>query len=133
MLHPERSKFLLLIMVLITALAGCGGGSKVQTAAPMSNGGSIVILEASSFKFSPNEIRVPKPGLLAIEIRNVSGSEHNLTVKDARGKVVKDVNIRPHGTVITNIDFSESGTYDFFCNKMFHTTLGMKGRIIVGR
>ena len=132
-MHPDRSKFLLLIMVLITALAGCGGGSKVQTAAPMSNGGNIVTLEASSFKFSPNEIRVPNPGLLAIEIKNASGSEHNLTVKDARGKVLKEVNIRPHGKVITNLDLSEPGTYNFFCNKMFHSTLGMKGRIVVGQ
>lgn len=132
-MHSDRSKSLLFIVFLIAALAGCGGGSKVQTAAPMSNGGSLVTIEARSYKFSPNEIRVANPGLLALEIKNVSGSEHNLTVKDSRGKILKNVDIRPHGTVITNLELPEPGTYAFFCDKMFHTTMGMKGRIVVGQ
>jgi uncharacterized cupredoxin-like copper-binding protein len=76
---------------------------------------------------------VDKPGLLAIEILNVSRSEHNFTLKDLRGKVLKSVNVSPSGSVIINVELPDPGVYKFYCNKMFHATLGMKGRIVVGR
>jgi plastocyanin len=129
-LNSKKSVFV--ILVVIAAIAGCAGRT-VQTAAPMSSGGSMIAIAAGNFKFSPNEIRVEKTGLLAIEMKNVSGSVHNFTLKNPRGNVLKNRDISPGGTVIVNVELPDPGVYEFYCGKHFHSTLGMKGRIVVGR
>ena len=129
---PNSRKSAFVILVVIAALAGCAG-KKVQTAAPMSSGGSMITIEAGSRKFSPNEIQVKKPGLLAVEIKNVAGSERNFTLKDPRGKVLKSINIRPGGSVIFNVELLDSGAYEFQSRKTLQSSFGMKGRIVVGR
>ncbi len=131
---PHSRNSILVVLVIIAFLAGCASRGKGQsTAAPMSSGGNIIEIDASSFKFSPNEIRVEKPGLLPIEIKNVSGSEHNFTLKDPGGKKIKSVKLNPHGSAIINVELSQPGVYKFYCNRTFHSTLGMSGKIIVGR
>ncbi|SPF33778.1 exported hypothetical protein [Syntrophobacter sp. SbD1] len=132
-MRSDSRKSAFLILVVIAVMAGCAGGVKVQTSAPMSNGGSMIAISASNFKFSPNEVRVEKPGLLAIEIKNVSGTKHNFTLKDLRGKILKATDLQPGGSVIVNVELPEPGVYNFFCNKTFHSTLGMNGKIIVGQ
>ena len=129
-LNSKKSVFI--ILAVIAAIAGCAG-TKVKTAEPMSGGGSMIAIEARSYKFSPNEIRVEKTGLLAIEIKNAAGSVHNFTLKDPRGKVLKNRDISPGGSVILNVELPDPGVYEFYCDKHFHSTLGMKGRIVVGR
>jgi plastocyanin len=128
-LNSKKSVFA--ILVVIAAIAGCAGRT-VKTAAPMSSGGSMIAIEARGFKFSPNEIRVEKPGLLAIEMKNVSGSVQNFTLKDPRGNVLKNRDISPGGAVIVNVELHDPGVYQFYCNKYFHSAMGMKGRIVVG-
>ena len=132
-MRPDSKGSVFVILVVIAALAGCAGGGKVQTAAPMGSGGSMITIEAGNYKFSPQEIRVEKPGLLAIEVKNVSGTEQNFTLKDLRGKVLKSVDPHPGGSVIFNVELPEPGVYTFYCHKTFHSTLGMHGQIIVGR
>ncbi len=131
-MRPDSKRSVFVILVVIAALAGCAG-SKVQTAAPMSSGGSVITIEAGNYRFSPNEIRVEKPGLLAIEVKNVSGSENNFTLKDLHGKILKSLDPHPGGSVIVNVELPEPGVYIFYCNKTFHSNLGMHGQIIVGR
>ena len=92
-LNSKKSVFV--ILVVIAAIAGCAGRTGPKPSAPMSSGGSMIAIEARGFKFSPNEIRVEKPGLLAIEIKNASGSAHNFTLKDPRGNVLKNRDINP--------------------------------------
>ena len=132
-MRPDSKRSVFVILVVIATLVGCAGSGKVQTAAPMSSGGSIITIEAGNHKFSPNEIRVEKPGLLAIEVKNVSGSEQNFTLKDLRGKILKSVELHPGGSVIVNVELPEPGVYTFYCDKTFHSTLGMHGQIVVGR
>jgi plastocyanin len=132
-MRPDSKRSVFVILVVIAALVGCAGRGRVQTAAPMSSGGSMITIEAGNYKFSPNEIRVEKPGLLAIEVKNVSGSELNFTLKDLRGKILKSIDPHPGGSVIVNVELPEPGVYTFYCNKTFHSTLGMHGQIIVGR
>jgi len=131
-MRPDSKIWLLVILVVLAGLAGCAGQAKVQSAALMSSGGRIISIEASSFKFSPNDIQVEKPGLLAIEVKNVSNSENNFTLKDLRGKILKSVAIRPGGSVIVNVELPEPGVYKFYSNKAFHSTFGMNGQIRVG-
>lgn len=121
-----------LVLMLAVLISGCGKAG-VQTATPMSAGGSMILIKASGHKFSPNRVSVEKPGLLAVEIRNASGSEHNFTLKDPHGKVLKSIDIKPSASAIVNLELNEPGVYRFYCNKRFHASLGMKGEITVGR
>jgi len=130
-MRPDLKRSVFVILVVIAALAGCAGRGKVQTAVPMSSGGSMTTIEADNYKFSPHEIRVEKPGLLAIEVKNVSRSAHNFTLRDLRGKILKSVDPKPGGSVIVNVELPEPGVYTFYCDKTFHSTLGMHGQIIV--
>jgi hypothetical protein len=129
----QSKKSVFVILVVVAAIAGCAGQGKVQSAAPMSSGGSIISIEASGSKFSPNVIRVEKPGLLAIEIKNVSGSERNFTLRDLNGQILKSVKINPRGSVIVNVELPQLGVYKFYGKKTFGSMVGMKGQIIVGR
>ncbi len=129
----NSKRLLFLIMVVIAALAGCAGGGKVETAAPTGGGGSNIAMKASSYNFSPNLVRVERPGKLTIQINNVSGSEHNFTLEDSGGKVLANVELPPGKTVNANVDLPNTGVYKFYCDKTMHSTLGMKGQVIVGR
>jgi uncharacterized cupredoxin-like copper-binding protein len=129
----NSKKFVVVALFLLAVLVGCAGKGKIETASPMGSGGSVISIEVRNHKFLPSEIRVEKPGLLALEIRNASGSQHNFTLKDPRGKVLKTVNINPAVSAIVNVELTDPGVYRFYCNKAFHSFLGMKGQIVVGR
>ncbi len=132
-MRPDSKRSVFVILVVIAALAGCAGKGKVQTAAPMSSGGSMITIEADGHKFSPNKIGVEKPGLLGIEVRNFTGSQINFTLKDPHGKILKSIDPHPDGSVIVNVELPEPGVYTFYSNKTLHSTLGMHGQITVGR
>ena len=120
-LNSKKSAFV--ILVVIAAIAGCAGRT-VKTAAPMSSGGSMIAIEARSYKFSPNEIRVEKPGLLAIEIKNAAGSVHNFTLKDPRGKVLKSRDISPGGTSSSTWNCLDPGPTNFTAEAFSHRPWG---------
>jgi len=128
MYRIQRIESLALSVLLLGLIAG--GTHAPTVASPLASGGNLINIEAGSYKFKPNNIHVPTPGILALEIRNVSGSEHNFTLVNSRGEIVKNLNIRPKETAISNVDL-EPGTYRFYCDKRFHASLGMKGQIVV--
>jgi plastocyanin len=86
-------------------------------------------MTAESFAFAPNLIQAKKGDTLLLTVRNTAGSEHNITIKDPEGKVLISRDIPSEGTVELEINLLERGKYEFFCDKPFHTTFGMKGSI----
>jgi plastocyanin len=94
-------------------------------------GDKAVMITASSFKFEPNVIQAQRGDVLALKIENVSDGAHNLTIKDPRGDIVKSVDLPARETVHLVVDFPEAGVYEIYCDKPFHDTMGMKGRIEV--
>jgi uncharacterized cupredoxin-like copper-binding protein len=94
-------------------------------------GRAVIILKASNFKFSPNNLRVRLGDKLELRIENISGANHNFTLKNPRGEVIRDVELPAHEMVLVPVDFPEEGTYEFHCNKPFHAGFGMKGWIQV--
>ncbi|MCL5022337.1 MAG: cupredoxin domain-containing protein [Nitrospirae bacterium] len=113
----------------LLVLAGCAGSQPPVTFEP-ETGQTVVGMKAENFKFVPNNIKVRK-GVVLFRIENVSGSEHNFTLKDPQDHVLRDVRIPPQGTVTVRVDFAEPGAYTFFCDEPFHAVLGMKGGIEV--
>lgn len=132
-MRPSSKRSLILIFVMAAALAGCAGGGRIQTASVRSGEHGILQIETGRFYFWPNEIRVDKPGPLAIEIRNVSGSRQNFTLKDPRYNTVERVDIPPGESTIINVALGIPGVYQFYCDKSLHSFLGMNGQISVGQ
>ena len=90
-----------------------------------------VSMKAENYKFIPNHIQAKKGTDLQISVENVSGTTHNITVKDPRGNILASVDLPPKEIRIVKVKLTQSGTYPFNCDKFLHTTLGMKGEIEV--
>jgi len=88
-------------------------------------------MKAGNFSFSPNSISVHGTGTITLTITNTSGTAHNITVDDPKGKIIDTVEIPPNATVTTQVAFPAAGDYPFSCNHPFHADFGMKGHFIV--
>jgi uncharacterized cupredoxin-like copper-binding protein len=67
-----------------------------------------------------------------VEVENISGMEHNFTIKNPEGQVLKSFILPPKKMISETLDLDNPGKYEFYCDKPFHATLGMKGQIQVG-
>jgi plastocyanin len=114
-------------LLVVFFLAGCAGQKPVT----IERGQKTIQMKASDFTFEPNLLKAQKGEVINIQVENVSGTTHNLTVKNPEGKLLADIDIPPKGTATAKVNFTESGTYPFYCNKTLHSTMGMKGRIEV--
>ncbi len=123
-------KTILLAGLLVTI--GCGGLDLPVAATSSPQGKEVIDVKASSFKFEPNNITVPKPGSLTLAVLNVSDSEHNITIRNPDGQTLNSVNLPPGIKTFVTVDLPIAGTYIFFCDKSLHESLGMKGQIEVG-
>jgi plastocyanin len=119
------------LVVLIMAPA-CASRQPLVTISP-SQGETVITMKASDFKFEPNNIRAYQGNEVLLKVENVSHKGHNFTIKDPRGNTVLSVPLPPKETVEMKFDLSETGIYEFFCDKPFHAAFGMKGRIEADR
>jgi len=115
---------------VLLMLAACASQQPLVTIGP-DKGEAVVGVKASDFKFEPNNMKAYKGDVIVFQIENISGSGHNFTVKDPQGYTVQSVNLPSKETVQVKISLSETGTYEFYCDKPFHSSFGMKGQIVV--
>jgi plastocyanin len=116
----------------ILAVFGCSSLSAPVTVKSAQQGGRVTQLKASSFKFEPNNIRVPEPGPLTIEVENISDIEHNITIKNPQGEVIKSADLPAMKTVALTLTLPGPGKYEFYCDKPIHDLMGMNGQLQVG-
>ena len=127
----KRSKgFIMLWIGVLLTLAACASQQPLVTIG-QTKGESVVTVKVSNFRFEPNNFKAYKGDVIAFQIENVSGSGHNFTVKDPQGHTVQDISLPSKETVPVKISLSETGTYEFYCDKPLHSSFGMKGQIIV--
>jgi plastocyanin len=128
-MHDVRSTRMARYAMLLLFLAGCGGHKQTisVTAAPGQK--ATVDMKAGSFYFDPAVITARAGETLVLNVTNVSGEKHNITVKDPAGKVVAEKDIPSHQTVTVEVPLPTAGVYPFHCGVDLHATLGMKGRI----
>ncbi len=88
-------------------------------------------IKAENFKFEPNSIQAHQGDVLTLQIENTAGGDHNFTLKSPRGATLVNKDLPAKATTPVKITLSESGTYDFYCDKPLHSTMGMKGKIEV--
>jgi uncharacterized cupredoxin-like copper-binding protein len=119
-------------VLLCTILIGCATQQN-PVAVTASERQSGVHMEAKSFEFRPNIIKVNGPGILSLDIKNVASAEHNFTLKNPEGQIIKAVNLPAGKTVVVEIALPRPGTYPFHCDKPLHASFGVKGAIEVAK
>ncbi len=123
-----------LVVLLISGwvAAGCAGvptrEGQVTSAAP---GKEQVKIEAVSFAFNPNRIKVKAGTKLNIRFRNTSIIGHNLTILSPAGKVVRATDLESGKSLDLSVHFPRKGTYPIYCDKFLHGPFGMEGIIEV--
>lgn len=93
----------------------------------------VVEMTASNMKFEPSVVQAQVGDNLSLEIRNTASGTHNFTLKGPKGQVMKSVDLAPNQKTTVKISLEEAGVYEFYCDKPFHTTMGMKGRLEVAQ
>lgn len=116
---------------ILLLLSACAGREEVFRASAPAGQKVRVEMKAGSFDFDPDVIRAKRGDTLVLHVTNVSGIGHNITVNDPSGKILKSQDIPSHESITIEIALPNSGVYPFYCDKTFHTTFGMKGRIEV--
>jgi plastocyanin len=117
-------------LLFLVQLAGCAGSGRTVS---VRDGGrqEVIAMTAANFKFDPAVIKALSGEVLTVAIENVSGTDHNFTLHNPAGKILHDIELPEKTTREVRIELAERGIYPFHCNKPFHPTLGMEGRIEV--
>ena len=121
-------RFKLFVLGISLAIASCAGPSKVVAVPP---GELPLEIKASSFAFDPNVIQTHLGNKLILDIENVSNVDHNFMIKTPTGEVLVTKDLPAHQIVRLEIPLTQLGEYPFNCDKPFHTSLGMSGRLVV--
>jgi plastocyanin len=111
-------------------LPGCSGTPEVPADAAVSRDGQVVALKAGSYSFAPEYIRARAGGELLLEVENLSGSDHNITVETPEGRTLLSVDLPGRETVTVKVRLKSTGIYPFYCDQPLHATMGMKGIIL---
>jgi len=118
-----------LILALTLSVGACG---KLQKPILLTTGQeSVVMVEANDYSFVPNHFQTYQGTSIVFTIQNTSGSGHNFTIKDPGGKILQSADVAPQKSVEVKVDFPYIGVYPFYCDRPFHRTLGMEGRVEV--
>lgn len=125
------SRWLLLAVVPLAALAACGGGGAGAApgpAAPLADAGAVVTIK--SFHFGPDPLTVDAGTTVTfrnedkIRHRVVAGSREAPTPEGFRGLV-------EHAGDTFELTLEEPGAYAYYCE--LHPGDGMTGLLIVNR
>jgi plastocyanin len=120
------------IVALIIVVLGVSACASVQQETMvLEPGEKKLVMKVESFKFEPNDIKAHRGDVLTVKLENISSAAHNLTIKTPQGATLTSVDIPAKGTVDVRVDLAEAGIYPFYCDKPFHSVLGMKGQIEV--
>ncbi len=129
-MQERYQRFCYLFLCLLLTLAACASQQPLVTIGP-AKGEAVVEVKASSFRFEPNNIKAYKGDVLVFRIENTSGSEHNFSVKGPDGSIIQSVVLPAGQTTQARIPLTATGTYEFYCDKPFHSGFGLKGQIVV--
>jgi plastocyanin len=119
-------------VALLVLFSGCAGRERaINVTTGASDQKVQVEMKARNFAFDPDVIVAHKGDTLVLNITDVSGETHNITVKDPSGAILKREDIPARKTITVEVPLQTTGVYPFYCDRPFHSTLGMKGRIEV--
>jgi nitrite reductase (NO-forming) len=83
---------------------------------------------AREFSFSPNKLKLERPGQLIVNFTNAGVVEHDLTITGVTGKAYAAPGAKSSAT----FDLGKPGTYEVVCSIAGHKEAGMVGTLVVG-
>lgn len=108
--------------------ASPGGETSESGETPALEGVVEVTVEASSFKFSPAEIRVKKGDTVRVTVKNILGV-HDWILEGYDEVGTKQLKVNESETVEFVAD--KAGTFEYYCSVGNHRAQGMVGSLIV--
>jgi plastocyanin len=97
---------------------------------PGPGGERTVELHANHYAFDPNNIEALEGDQIRFLITNADDQEHNFTVLDPDGEEIESVDVPASTTAAATVTLLRAGKYTFYCNRTFHSLLGMRGQIV---
>jgi|MudIll2142460700_1097286.scaffolds.fasta_scaffold256957_2 plastocyanin len=128
----RKSEVCAIWAVTVLLLAVCAS-FQPQVALSEESSEKVVELKADSFKFEPNNIKISEGETVLFRIENISNSTHNFTIKDPQKQILKSEALPAKKTTDIKVSFAEPGVYEFYCDKPFHSSFGMKGQVEVAK
>ena len=119
----------LLLVLAVTALAGCGEDDADDAAAPAGGGGELQIVE-TDFALDPAEASVGTAGTTTIRVVNRGQVTHALEV-EGQGVEEETGSIAPGESAELTVELEE-GEYELYCPIGNHREQGMEGTLVVG-
>jgi plastocyanin len=124
-------KPLLLIVVLVLALAACGGKGGTKTQAAPASGGKTIQVKETEFKLSPAKITIASTGSVTFDATNAGKIDHALEI-EGNGVEQKIGAISPGSSGKLTVTLSKNGTYELYCPIDNHRAMGMQATVVVG-
>ena len=119
-------KALVVSVLAVALLAGCGGGS-----APAQPAGSIKVT-MTEFKFDPSSISAPAGKVVFYLVNAGNNTSHDLFIRDSNGTKVAGSDLVSAGdTSVFTVDNIAAGTYTIYCDQPGHENSGMKGTLTI--
>lgn len=119
----------LLPLSALLFLQGCAGTPAVPERAAGPPGRPVIALTAKSYSFTPETVLARAGDELTLEVDNISGSDHNITIETPSGRTLRSLDLPAREKITVKIRLKEAGTYPFYCEQPYHSTLGMHGSI----
>lgn len=104
-----------------------GWGGSSSSTADVINDAPKVTVEAGELWFKPATIFVTVDAPVNLQLVNTGDMFHDLTIPTANVVLTAE----PGEQAISAVEFSEPGSYEFFCSVPGHTQAGMRGTIVV--
>lgn len=123
------------------AIVACGGSNSSASTSPATGttvaspgaaveAGNTIAVTLSDFKISPSNLTA-RAGAVQFDVTNAGPTPHNLTIKDATGKVLGATkNLAPGETTKLVVTLTAGG-YTAICSLPGHASLGMKDSLTV--
>jgi uncharacterized cupredoxin-like copper-binding protein len=120
---------LILALLAVFALSGCGGGSSSSATTAAGSGQRVAISEVD-FKLDPSTVKVSGAGTYTLHVTNDGKAEHALEV-EGKGVEEETETIQPGESADVTVQL-EDGEYELYCPVDGHRKLGMEGKLVVG-
>ena len=136
-----KGRVLTATVLATLALVACGASNPSATSNPapaatasspgaVAEAGNTIAVTLSDFKISPATLTA-KAGAVQFDVKNAGPTPHNLTIKDAAGKVLGATKDLKPGETAKLVVTLAAGGYTATCSLGGHESLGMKDSLTV--